>query len=304
MRSGTFARMKALLVLLSLAGAAHADSMFATDHDGTLAVYQIAGDTLTTAYEEPSSGVLEYGWSDAHTLWALRAQKGVFSIEKIVDGKPQKPRVLTHADWKPAEGKPSTEPPHLMITTAGAVWLQRCPALVHDEKTKRDQCLVRHLRVDADAEIADKPPADLRSDEVAIPETASVNAPQKVRGPKGYMFAVTRKGFTCTAPKHNLVFPAGTRWIAYAYWVNDAPAIVRFSVNKYDDYGGGIDANPEAFDGTGEFLLDDCKTYLTDIKKIEPGVVATTEGKSAWKVRRGATVLGTFTAKHVEVMPY
>jgi hypothetical protein len=292
--------MKALLVLLALGGVAHADPMFAYDHDGTLVVGQAGADALTTAYAEPNAGALQYAWTDAHTLWVLRAQKGVFSIEKIVDGKPDKPRVLVHADWKPEPaGKPASTVPIMYVTQTGEVWLQRCVSIVSVDNHER--CPVKYLRVDARAELLDKRPKDVRDDDgLPQPDEDKTYGPQKLAGPKGYMFQVIQNGFSCKGPKHSLPFKGGTRWVERAVWVSSDPPIVRFTVNKFDDFS----ELPEGQDdGTGEFFLEDCTTFLVDVKLVAPGIVATTEGGGAWKLRRGAQVLGTFTAKHVETAP-
>src|SRR5260221_4654482 len=295
--------MKALLALLAFAGAAHADPMFAYDHDGTLVVAS-AGDAVTTAYEEPNAGALQYAWSDAHTLWVLRAQKGVFSIEKIVfgsatgAGKPDiTPRVLVHADWKPAAGgKTVSRVPELFVAKTGEVWLQRCVSSFKIATGER--CPQRYLRVDAPAELADKLPELREGDGLPAPDEDKAYGPQKIAGPKGYMFQVIKNGFNCAGPKHALPFKGGTRWVEHAVWVANDPPIVRFYVGKFDDLSQAVAAEGE--DGTGDFFLEDCKTFLVDVKLVAPGVVATTEGDGAWKVRAGGKVIGTFTAKHVE----
>ena len=292
--------MKAFVALLLFAGVAHADPMFAYDHDGTLVVASV-GDALTTAYEEPNAGALQYAWSDAHTLWVLRAQKGVFSIEKIVDGKPDKPRVLVHADWKPpADGKPVSHVPVMFVTKTGEVWLQRCVATVQVDKYTR--CPQKYLRVDAPAELGDRLPKDVREgDDLPTFEEDKAYGPQKIAGPKGYMFQVLKNGFNCTGPKHSLPFKGGTRWVERAVWVTSDPPVVRFFVGKFDDFSQELAEGQD--DGTGDFFLEDCKTFLVDVRIVAPGIVATTEGDGAWKVRQGGKVLGTFTAKHVETAP-
>ena len=203
--------MKALLALLAFVGVAHADPTFAYDHDGTLAVASV-GDALTTAYEEPNAGALEYAWSDAHTLWVLRAHKGVFSIEKIVDGKP-----VSHV-------------PELFVGKTGEVWLQRCVAIVKVDN--RERCPQRYLRIDAPAELADKLPELREGDGLPAPDEDKAYGPQKIAGPKGYMFQVIKNGFNCTGPKHSLPFKGGTRWVEHAVWVASDPPIVRFYVGK------------------------------------------------------------------------
>ena len=295
--------MKALLIvaILAGAGAAHAEPLIAYEHDGLLTVAKVDSNALTTLLEEPNTGVIEYGFSNARTLWVLRAQKGVFSVEKIVDGKAEKTRVLTPDVWKGLPGKPASRVPRFMFTqpngTGGnEAWIHRCITVVNN------RCPERYLRLDLDEEVRDKAPPELRyADPYPLPPDAQ-DGPQKLKGPKGYMFAISKNGFLCTAPKHSTSFKGGTRWIYNASWIAPDPAIVHFYVGKYDSFADeGLAADADT--GAGEFFLEDCNTYLVDVKALEGGAVATTEGGGAWKVRKGGKQIGTFTATHVEWLP-
>src|ERR1041385_4716905 len=110
--------MKALLVVVVLASAAHADSSIAYESDGKLVVAKVEADKLTTLVEEPATGVLEYRFADSTTLWVVRAQQGVYSVEKISDGKASPPRALTLADWLRPGEKPPEKPAGSVVELA------------------------------------------------------------------------------------------------------------------------------------------------------------------------------------------
>ena len=302
------------ILVLGAAAIAHAeagDTLIATDHDGTLVVSRVTDAAVETAYEEPNSGVLEYAFSDPHTLWVLRAKHGTFSIGTIVDGKPGTERVLSRDDWEPTtvlDRKSPRVAPHMMVTKTGEVWLQRCVDLI-ESNPSYEQCPRVYLRVDAKAPIQRQlQPSGL----VANPGDWHRLVKQLDTSPKGWTFKINTRGFRCTGPKARLDFAAGTRTVANIEWIWSEPAIVRFQIYKeIDDEMPrpnfevllGDDPPPRSKrpvviqdDGTGQFFLEDCKTYLNEVVVVAPDVVATTEGKREWKIRRGRTVIGTLTS--------
>jgi hypothetical protein len=301
--------VKALAIVAVLGSAAHADTLFATENGGKLFVNQLAGNVMTSVYDEPSAAVFEYAFADTKTLWVLRAKQGRFSVGTIADGKAGPERVLTYKDWDGNTKGPGW-PPHLVITKTHQVWVTRCVELKNAESddiseglvaSDRSMCTNVYRRVDADA-----PLATTLSDVEIVAANWQRRWPQSKTAPKGYTVS-TDSGFACKGPHTKMTIQLGTRWARDDGFVSDAPVIVRFSVGTVrgkpmpymgheDRYAATDIAND---DGTGTYFVEDCKTHLRAVIAIEPGVIATSEGEKTWRLRRGDKDLATFTSTRV-----
>src|SRR5262249_11554112 len=146
-----------------LARTASADVTVASSDNGALYIHRVDATRVARVYEEHDKHVVAYGFSDAKTLWVLRAENGAYTIGSIADGKAGPTRALKLTVATPGNEVPTgwDVTPGLVVA-GGHVFVTTCLDVKGPAPPHKMGCSWGYMRVDDGADAFSKtPPRDV-----------------------------------------------------------------------------------------------------------------------------------------------